>query len=306
MKRVLLTGARGFVGRQAIMPLINSGYEVHCVSAWPETNISPDLLFDNVFWHQTDLLDSQAVEALTKKVKATHLLHFAWYVEHGKFWTADENYLWVEASLKLLQEFHQCSGERAVISGTCAEYEWGKDDLLSETSTHLEPATIYGICKNNLRQKVFDFASHKDLKIAWGRIFFMYGQFEPAKRLVASVINSLLRDEFANCSHGNQIRDFLHVKDVAECFVDLLDSEVKGCFNVASGKSQTIKEFVLMIAKLIGKPEKVRFGALNSSANEPEKLVADVTKISNEVGWHPPDNQKERLNETINWWKGIV
>ena len=66
-------------------------------------------------------------------------------------------------------------------------------------------------------------------------IFFLYGPHEPPGRLIPSVIQALLKGEFARCSHGRQIRDFLYVEDVAEAFVALLDSDITGPVNIASG-----------------------------------------------------------------------
>jgi len=70
----LITGAGGFIGRQALSPLLEKNYEVHAVSRTPP---SADLLFDGVIWHQADLLKPQEVAELTEKIKFTHLLHFA-------------------------------------------------------------------------------------------------------------------------------------------------------------------------------------------------------------------------------------
>lgn len=296
MKRIILTGADGFIGRQAILPLIERNYEVHAVS-----NVEPseDLCYEGVIWHKTNLLDAEETKHLTEKVKATHLLHFAWYVEHGKFWTSDKNEIWVQASLELLKNFRINGGRRVVVSGTCAEYEFGKDKILNENSTPLRPHTLYGQCKLKLQQEL----AEMDLDWAWGRVFFLYGQNEAPNRLVSSVIRNLLKDKFADCSHGRQIRDFMHVEDVADAFVTLLDSDVKGCINIASGEAKTIKDVVLTIADVLNKREKVRFGVIETSENEPESIVADVTKLSNKVKWTPSKNLSQGVKQTVDWWK---
>lgn len=293
-KKVLLTGADGFIGREAILPLLEKNYEVHAVS-----NVAPpeDLLFDEVIWHQTNLLEPAAASHLTNKAQGTHLLHFAWYVEHGKFWNSAENYRWVEAGLNLLKNFLENGGERVVMSGTCVEYELGKDDFLSEKTTPLDPQTIYGQCKLELQRKLSETADNW----AWGRIFFLYGEREHPNRLIASVVNSLLKNEFADCSHGNQIRGFLYVKDVADAFAALLDSDAQGCFNIASGEELTIRQAVETVAGILGKPEKVRFGIVPAAANEPPRIVADVKKLSREIGWKPNFSFSQGIKETIKY-----
>lgn len=297
MERVILTGANGFIGRQAIASLLERGYEVHAVS-----NVAPaaDLIFENTIWHQTNLLDAGEVENLTEAIRATHLLHFAWYVEHGKFWNAPENKIWTAASLNLLENFQKNHGKRVVMAGTCAEYEWGESAVLSESRTPLKPTNLYGECKAELQRNL---AATGNLSWAWGRVFFLYGEFESPQRLVASIINSLLRDEFADCSHGGQVRDFMYVRDVADAFVALLDSDVEGCVNIASGEAAAIKEIVLTTADQLGKREKVRFGIVPTSPDEPQSIVADISRLSDEVNWKPRYNLSQGIEETIKWWK---
>lgn len=296
MKRVILTGADGFVGRQAILPLLDRHFEVHAVS-----NVDPpnELLIENVNWHKTNLLDRDQVRQLSAEIGATHLLHFAWYVEHGKFWSANQNKTWVDASLNLFENFLASGGVKIVASGTCVEYSLDTEGLLNEISSPLQPQTLYGQCKLDLQQKL----ASMNASYAWGRIFFLFGEYEHPERLASSVINALLDDRPAECSHGRQIRDFLHVADVANAFVALLDSGVEGAVNIASGEARTIRDLVEEIASIIGKPEKVRFGRVPTSDDEPKSIVADVTRLRNEVKWKPSISFRERLWQTVDWWK---
>ena len=116
-------------------------------------------------------------------------------------------------------------------------------------------------------------------------------------------MRALLNDEEANCSHGEQIRDFLHVEDVASAFVALLRSEVSGPVNIASGQAVILKEIVRRIAQQQGKEELVRLGALPAAANEPPLLVADVRRLREEVGWQPRYNLDAGLEQTLQWWR---
>lgn len=78
MKRVLVTGASGFIGRHVLTPLAERGYDVHAVSrsgAVPAAG--------NVHCHRADLLDPKQIGTLLKQVRPTHLLHFAWYAVPG-------------------------------------------------------------------------------------------------------------------------------------------------------------------------------------------------------------------------------
>lgn len=201
------------------------------------------------------MLKADEVNDLMEKIRPTHLLHLAWYVEHGKFWNAIENLDWLRASLHLVRQFAENGGERIVTAGTCAEYDWTQASPFSEYETPRQPQTLYGAAKYALFLTLEKFADISPLSFACGRIFFPFGANEPPNRLLPSVIRALLGDKPAETSHGNQIRDFLYVEEVAEAFVALLDSDVSGAVNIASGEGIKLKEVVEIVAEIIGKPE---------------------------------------------------
>src|SRR5882672_6035426 len=222
MKRVLLTGANGFVGRHCLPPLLAQGYEVHAVASRKH---APPATLPGVHWYRVDLLDRDQISALLAEVRPTHLLHCAWYAVPGKYWTATENFRWVEAGQHLLQAFAEQGGQRVVGVGSCAEYDWS-DGHCSEFVTPLKPATLYGSCKHAFQILLAAYSRQTKLSAAWGRLFFLYGPHEPPERLVASAIRSILLEEPALCSHGQQIRDFLYVEDAANALVALLSSDI--------------------------------------------------------------------------------
>ena len=112
-KRILLTGARGFIGRACVPALLNRGYDVHAVG---QGSAPPSAA--SVRYHRCDILDRRAMAELMRAVAPTHLLHCAWNVTHGVYWTAPDNLDWLCASISLLQEFAAVGGKRAVGVGS--------------------------------------------------------------------------------------------------------------------------------------------------------------------------------------------
>src|SRR2546423_13493112 len=168
MKRVLVTGATGFIGRHVLGPLVERGFDVHAV-----THRAPLSARSGCRWHVSDLLDTAQIVPLIKAVQPTHLLHLAWYSVPGQYWTALENFAWVQASLELLRRFHEAGGVRVVMAGTCAEYDWAYG-YCSERTTPTQPHTLYGTCKLALQAMLDTYARQSGLSSAWGRIFFLY------------------------------------------------------------------------------------------------------------------------------------
>lgn len=168
MKRVLVTGGSGFIGRETLPFLLEHGYEVHVLARSVATD--GEAATSTVYYHRCDLL-RDSCEALVAAIQPTHLLHFAWYSEHDTFWWALENLDWVAASLRLARAFANAGGVRAVFAGTCAEYDWSFQTL-DEALTPLNAATLYGSSKASLFGLMSAAAERLRITLAWGRIFF--------------------------------------------------------------------------------------------------------------------------------------
>ena len=293
-----MTGARGFIGRQALPLLVQSGYEVHAVTS----QAPPTDAVAGVTWHVADLLRPGSAERVTAAARAHSLLHLAWYAEPGKFWSSELNTAWVRASSELVRGFQRGGGVRIVAAGTCAEYDWS-DGHCSEDSTPLAPRTLYGQAKLESYELLRTFSRQHDMTLAWGRVFFLYGPHEHPARLVASVARALLRGEPARVTAGTQLRDFLHVADVAGAFAALTASAVTGPVNIASGEPVAIRTVVEAIAAKIGRPDLIELGALPTPSGDPPRITADVRRLRTEVGWSPRHDLDSGLDDTIAWWR---
>jgi len=241
-------------------------------------------------------------ELLLKALRPSQLLHFAWDAKPGYFWTSEANLRWVEASLRLLSAFADGGGERAVLAGTCAEYEWRDETHCVEGVTPTAPGTLYGAAKNGLHSVAEGHSRRHGYGLAWGRIFFTFGPFEDEGRLGGSVASALAAGRTARTTHGEQLRDFLYAPELAEAFVALLRSDVTGPVNVASGRPTAMKEFVHSLAEAVGRPELVELGARPASLSEPRVLTADVSRLRDEVGWVPTRSLTEAARDTMAWW----
>ena len=297
MKRVLITGAGGFIGRQTLASLQSAGCEIHAASLSVPEGAPP-----GIRWYKNNLLHNAEINELFQTVRPTHLLHLAWYAEPGKFWNAPENRQWLEAGKELLKAFCDNGGRRAVFAGTCAEYEPDHGPCV-ENQTTLKPATLYGICKNELHRAAADFTEKNGLSMAWGRVFHLYGPYEHPQRFVPAVIRSLLRGEDARCTEGTQIRDFMHVCDVASAFTALLLSPVEGAVNIASGQPVRLADMARCIAAKLNAEDRLKLGALPTPPGDPPVLTASVKRLNREVKWMPALSLEQGLDESILWWK---
>ena len=307
--RALVTGASGFIGHHAVTALASAGWEVHG-TCWSRRPTLP-----GVTLHPTDLLDRKQIERLVQDVRATHLLHLAWYTKPGAYWMAPENHAWVDASLHLAREFTRAGGRRMVVAGTCAEYSWYRNESdftrnleiarFRESSTLIAPASLYGQAKCSLATALTTLGRNLSLGVGWGRVFSSFGPHEPETRLLPSVICALLKNQEISCTHGEQIRDVLYVTDVARAFVTLLSSDERQPVNICSGKPIQLRTLVGAVAGLLGRPNLVHFGKRPISPDEPAIIVGDNERLLN-LGWHPQAEFNESLIQTIDWWREKV
>lgn len=274
--RIIVTGASGFIGRETVALLCDQGHEVHALAR----NKGEE---SRAHWHVVDLLDDDP-GPLLGKIGATHLLHLAWYAVPGRYWTAEENLDWVAASLRLARAFSASGGHRLVIAGTCAEYDWS-NPRLDECATPLAPATLYGEAKASLYRLLMSARAALDLSLGWGRIFNVYGPLERPERLLGTLIRAARACQPAHFSAGTQLRDFLHVDDVARAFAALLISPIEGAVNIGSGQPASIRSFIEIAARYCAAESLVEFGDPSLARDEPPSLYAGMDRLTGELGF---------------------
>ncbi len=298
--RVVLTGASGFVGKAVLAALIEQGADVMALS-----RRRPDVK-GPFAWRPCDLLDAGSAEEALRGVETDVLVHAAWTVEHGKFWTAPANLDWVGASLRLLRLAAETGVRRFVGLGTCFEYGWPDDGNCDERSTALEPATLYAASKDATRRVAERFCLTNDISFAWARLFFLYGQGEARTRLVPALALAMLEGLPARIDSGRAVRDFMDVGDAGRALAGLALSGTTGSVNVASGQGASIGEIAGMVADIIGRPDLVSVGALPDRVGEGRRCVASTSRLVEEVGFAPQSSLRQGLERAVEHWRGQV
>ena len=230
-----------------------------------------------------DLLRSENISDIIDRIKPTHLIHLAWYTEHGKYWNSPLNVEWTRATYYLLDAFYKRGGEHALITGTCAEYDW-RYGYCMEDMTPLKPTTLYGEAKNATRCFSELIKNQYEKPLAWARIFFPYGSDESYGRLIPSLFRFFRGKEFPFGVNRYAYRDFLHVSDVVGAIMLCVEKKFDGILNICSGKPTSIEQIVREIANICGgNPDQVLEKASNRE-EDPTFLVGDNQKLR-ALGW---------------------
>lgn len=278
-ERALVTGATGFVGRALLAPLVARGFAVHGLARGAGPAVP------GVIWHAADLLDAAAARRVVAEVRPALLIHAAWYVEHGKFWTAPENAEWLDASTALVAHAAEAGARRIIGIGSCAEYadRAAGDGLPWPETRPIAPATPYGQAKAALAARLA--AREGQVSTAWVRLFHLFGPGEASGRLVPSVLAALREGREAECASGRPVRDFASTGFVGRGVAALAASAVTGPVNIASGEGWPIRALVERLGALAGRADLLRFGRIPDRPGEVPYMVADTGRLRREVGF---------------------
>jgi nucleoside-diphosphate-sugar epimerase len=296
--RVLLTGAAGFFGSRAASHLAD--HEVIGVDRPGVDRARLSALASSMELREIELVDATAVEALVRDVRPDVAIHLAWYAVPGKYLAATENMDHLAAAMVLARALAKAGCRRLLTAGTCFEYDTTQG-VLSE-SARTAPRFLYSACKLAMFEVLREACKLSGMSYAHLRFFYQYGPWEAQGRLVPAVIGALLAGEEAKVTLGEQIRDFLHVDDVASAIAAVTASDLEGVVNVGSGIPVRVCDVVMAAAEACGRPELVRLGALPHREGDPAHVCAEVAKLRS-TGWKPSQDLSSGMRDTVAWWR---
>ncbi len=298
--KLLLTGIGGFIGSHVARCALDAGWDVAGIVHPQESRGRIEDLAPRLAFTEGDITDAGAVSRIVNEIRPDACVHLAWCVRPGN-WRADpENVTFVPASLHLLSAAADAGCRAFVGAGTCGEYD-PDSGFLREDGPE-KPGTLYAACKLAVRHVGARLAAERGVRFAWGRVFYVYGPREDPRRVVPAAILAAMRGEDFPASHGRQVRDYLHVEDVAAALFALASRPADGVYNVCSGDPVTIRRLLATAGRLAGGEERIRFGQVPTASWDPPFLCGDNRRLS-ALGWEPRHTMEEGLEQTVRWWR---
>lgn len=304
-KRVLVTGASGFIGSMLARRLLQEKAKVH-ILAIPQANKwrIRDIL-PKVHLYYADLQNRQSLDKLVFAVKPEIIFHLAAYGVYASQKERDTifniNFL---GTKNLLEACNALNYKLFVNTGSIFEYGIKKYPL-KETDT-LTPITDYGISKAAATLYCRAAAFRENKPIVTLRLSTPYGYYEELPRLIPSVILSYLNGQRPQVTSPKFVRDFLFIEDAVEAYIKTVthSEHAKGeIFNIGYAKQYTIGKVVEKIAALIDSNIKPKWGNTPHYRIESDMWQTDISKAKRLLNWQPKYNLDEGLKKTINWFR---
>lgn len=271
---VLLTGATGFVGRQLMRVLLERQISVRAVVRDSRIREMPENDYIESVIATRDLF-AEKVDWWASACKGVDtVIHVAWYAEPGKYLESTRNIACLNGTLELAAGALQAGVRRFVGVGTCLEYDLSVGKLAPNTT--LNPITTYAGAKAATYMALSTWLRHAQVEFCWCRLFYLYGEGEDSRRLVPYIRKKLEAGDTAELSSGNQVRDYLDVRDAALKIADASMGAIQGAVNICSGEPVTVREMAEKIADEYGRRDLLRFGARPDGLADPPYIVGVV------------------------------
>lgn len=309
--KALVTGATGFIGINLIKELLAKKWEVY-VLLREDSNIKSICEITALHYlYEKDIIinhkNTFEIEIKFKNVPRFDVcFHLAAY---GVDYKKQDIYKMIDGNIKYtlkVLEFCNVNGTGKFINtGSCFEYGANKGVKLKEDEI-LNPKSYYAIAKVAAENMATLYAKNNSMNLITVRPFSVFGEGEGFHRLIPELFTSAILGKPLKMTNGEQVRDYLYVKDLVNGFIELAESDAPKyeVFNLCSGKEIKIKEIVHIVLKITNCDKSLfLFGHIPYRNNEVMYFVGDNSKINKYTIWKPTYSLEEGLERTYEWYK---
>lgn len=305
MKRVLLTGATGFVGANLARRLLQEGHEVHCLVRPAHTSWRIAGLEEQLRISVADLTDLEGLDSVVGRIRPDWVFHLAaygaypWQTEVPR--TLRTNFL---GTVNLVQACLKSGFEIFINTGSSSEY--GFKDHAPASTEPMAPNSYYAVGKAAATL----FARHAALRervcITTLRLYSVYGPFEEPGRLIPNIVVYGLKGLLPPLVDAQVARDFVHVGDVEDAYLHLAgnpagkDGEI---YNLGTGVQSTIADVVRLARQVLDLKVEPQWGTMPNREWDTSVWRADIAALR-ATGWSPRFGLEEGLRKTVDWFRG--
>lgn len=280
-KRAIVTGAAGFLGYHLIKCLSESGY---CVDAIVRPDSEHNMRIQSLCAVQCVEVDAEKMGCIPAMLseRYDYLFHLLWKPAARYDYEAQMENAYL--TLKATEIASRMGCKRFIGIGSQAEYG-ATDRIIVEDELPPNPFCAYGVSKTAACFLSRKRAKELGIEWVWGRVFSVYGEYEPSERLIPFVMNALGNRQEITLSSCRQNWDFLYGKDAGDAILAMAERGKDGqIYNIADGGYRPLKSFITELEDLYGVYDLIRYG------RDPDPFVSlqpSIEKLKSDTGWKP-------------------
>lgn len=314
----LVTGGTGFIGSNLIKELLERNWEVYALVRKNSSlgygrlkNIKniKYIYVEELFNHNDKELDEVALGSVNIDRTLPQFdicFHLAAYgVDYSQ---QNVNEL-IDGNIKFTMDvFNFCKENKTkkiINTGSCFEYGLNEGKKLNEEDK-LNPQSMYASAKASSVIMANAYSRKNNIHLVTIRPFAIFGENEGIHKFVPQLMKSVILNESMKMTSGEQVRDYLYIKDLIEAYITLAVTDIPlyEAYNVCSGIEVRIKDLAVEVAKFsVNSLELFNFGAIPYRKNEVMHFVGDNSKIKNYTKWEPKYSLQQGLKKTYEWYK---
>jgi UDP-glucose 4-epimerase len=317
-RKVVVTGADGFIGSQVVEALVTAGADVTALALYNAVDSHgwlDDLAEDvrrNVRLVRGDVRDPGFVMRLLTRQDIC--MHLAALISIPHSYDVPQSYVAtnVTGTVNVLEAARAHGLSRVVHTSTSEVYGTALTTPMPETHP-LQGQSPYSASKIGADMMAEAFARSFDLPVVILRPFNTFGPRQSERAVISSTIRQAIDPLCAAIRMGDLTpqRDFTFVEDTANAFmaVGIADGLAYGtAYNGGTGRAVSIGEMAAIIQRLSGtdKPIEAEAVRMRPANSEVRALLADNTRIREAVGWQPKHSLEAGIAKTIDWWRARI
>ena len=307
MKKVMITGAMGFIGSWVVKEMRRQGVDVIAVIR-ENASIEENHFGGGVRIICCDMKNYEMLPSLVEDRDIDVIFHFAWDGVSGErtksssIQTAN-----LRATLDLIKASSEMKCGTFIGSGSLHEIESFYEMQENKPIDNL--GYMYKASKLAAHWMGKALAGSLNIRFFWPVVANAYGEEETSQRLVNTVIRSVLKGESPKLSAGKQNYDFLHIADVAHAFYLIAEKGINGTnYIIGSGEAKPLREYLEVVGKIANDPMgtaiPLGFGEITSNVVYLPKSVFSISQLVEDTGFSPTITFEEGIKRTVNWIVG--
>jgi dolichol-phosphate mannosyltransferase len=303
MKRVLLTGATGFVGANLARRLLADGHAVHLLVRPDHAGWRIDAIRGDVRLHEVSLLDAGALAATVAGIRPDWVFHLA---AHGAYPTQTDLDEMVRtnfsATINLVRTALQVGFEAFVHTGSSSEY--GFKDHPANEREWLDPNSHYAVTKAAATHFCRYTAISQRVPLCTLRLYSVFGPYEEPSRLMPTLVAHGLRGTLPPLANPDIARDYVYVDDVSEAYVLAASrppAEAGGVYNIGTGIQTSLREVVEVARRVLAIDAEPVWGSMPPRHWDTTVWVADNRAAREALGWQPRCSFEEGFRRLVAW-----